>query len=434
MRKREGVHNEDRKERTEDLPIEEASVPSKLVFPLNMHIGAPAKPIVEVGDQVKIGTLIAEKDGAISANIYSSVSGEVIDISEQPSFKGNVDAIIIKNDFKDQKEPPLYDDEEELSVEEKKDIIDKAGIVGMGGATFPTAVKISPPEEKNIDTLIINGAECEPYSTSDHRVMIEHATELIEGVIILKEILSVDRVYVALESNTHDSADELKRRLDVEDDINIVELETIYPQGDERKLIKRLTNREVPPGGLPADVHTVVANVATTYAVYQAIEERKPLVERVTTASGEPIKNPKNLLVRIGTPINHLIDECGGFRSNPGKVIHGGPMMGTPINSGRIPVTKGTSVITFLEKEEATRSERTDCIKCSECLNVCPVSLQPILISQAYEDGDIEEAERLGAMDCIDCGNCSFICPAKIPLLDNIRAAKKEITARQEEE
>lgn len=434
MRKREGVHNEDRKERTEDLPIEEASVPSKLVFPLNMHIGAPAKPIVEVGDQVKIGTLIAEKDGAISANIYSSVSGEVIDISEQPSFKGNVDAIIIKNDFKDQKEPPLYDDEEELSVEEKKDIIDKAGIVGMGGATFPTAVKISPPEEKNIDTLIINGAECEPYSTSDHRVMIEHASELIEGVIILKEILSVDRVYVALESNTHDSADELKRRLDVEDDINIVELETIYPQGDERKLIKRLTNREVPPGGLPADVHTVVANVATTYAVYQAIEERKPLVERVTTVSGEPIKNPKNLLVRIGTPINHLIDECGGFRSNPGKVIHGGPMMGTPINSGRIPVTKGTSVITFLEKGEATRSERTDCIKCSECLNVCPVSLQPILISQAYENGDIEEAERLGAMDCIDCGNCSFICPAKIPLLDNIRAAKKEITARQEEE
>src|SRR5690625_1661891 len=210
-----------------------------------MHIGAPAKTIVEVGDQVKIGTLIAEKDGAISANIYSSVSGEVIDISEQPSFKGNVDAIIIKNDFKDQKEPPLYDDEEELSVEEKKDIIDKAGIVGMGGATFPTAVKISPPEEKNIDTLIINGAECEPYSTSDHRVMIEHASELIEGVFILKEILSVDRVYVALESNTHDSADELKRRLDVEDDINIVELETIYPQGDERKLIKRLTNREV---------------------------------------------------------------------------------------------------------------------------------------------------------------------------------------------
>ncbi|WP_440897389.1 electron transport complex subunit RsxC [Amphibacillus sp. Q70] len=434
MRKREGVYNEDRKERTENRPIEEATVPEYLVFPLAMHIGAPAEPTVEKGDKVKVGTLIAEKAGFISANVHSSISGEVIDISDQPTIKGIAPCITIKNDYKDLEEPPLYSEDEELSVDQMIEIIEKAGVVGMGGATFPTSVKLSPPAEKTIDTLIINGAECEPYSTADHRLMVDHAKELIDGVRILVDILSVGTVHIALESNTHDSVEEMKKILDKVDHINIVELETIYPQGSEKNLIKKLTDREVPAGGLPVDVHTVVVSVATTLAIYEAIRSRRPTVKRITTITGEPIQEPKNLLVRVGTPINHLIEECQGFRSKPGKVIHGGPMMGIPIKSGRIPVTKGTSVITFLEKEEAVRSERTPCIQCAECLNVCPVSLQPILISQAYENGDIEEAERLGAMDCIDCGNCSYICPSKIPLLDNIRSAKKEIRARQEEQ
>ncbi len=432
MRKREGVYNEVRKERTDERPIEAATVPEYLVFPLNMHIGVPANPIVEVGDKVKIGTLIAEKKGHISANIYASVSGEVFDISDQPTVKGIAPCITIKNNYKEEWEEPFYSENDKLTVTQMKEVIDKAGIVGMGGATFPTSVKLSPPSGTRIDTLIINGAECEPYSTADHRLMVEHAVELIEGVRILARILDVNQVYVALESDTHDSAEEMKKIIDQEDHIDIVELETIYPQGSEKNLIKKLTNREVPSGGLPADVHTVVVNVATALAVYEAIHLRRPSIERITTVSGEPIKEPKNLRVRIGTPISYLIDDCHGFCTNPGKMIHGGPMMGTTINSGRIPITKGTSVITFLEKGEALRSDRTSCIKCSECLNVCPVSLQPILISQAYENGDLDEAERLGALDCIDCGNCSYICPAKVPLLDNIRAAKKEIRSRQE--
>lgn len=433
-RKREGVYNEVRKKRTEDRPIEEATVPEYLIFPLNMHIGAPATPIVEVGDQVKIGTLVAKKASFISANVYSSVSGKVIDISDQPTVKGIAPCITIKNNYQDHREEPFFSKIERLSVEQKKELIEKAGIVGMGGATFPTSVKLSPPDDKRIDTLIINGAECEPYSTADHRLMVEHAEELIKGIRILVEILAVNTVYIALESDTHDSVEEMKKIIDQEDHIDIVELETIYPQGSEKNLIKKLTNREVPTGGLPADVNTVVVNVATALAIHEAIHLRRPSIERITTVSGEPIEEPKNLRVRIGTPINHLIKECKGFRSKPGKVLHGGPMMGKPIKSGQIPVTKGTSIITFLEKGEVVRSERTPCIQCSECLNVCPVSLQPILISQAYENGNIDEAERLGAMDCIDCGNCSYICPAKIPLLDNIQAAKQEIRARQEDQ
>lgn len=352
MRKKEGVYNEVRKERTENRPIEIANVPERLIFPLNMHIGAPAKPTIKIGDQVKIGTLIAEKDGFISANVYSSVSGEVIDISDQPTVKGTAPCITIKNDYQDYREPPFLKEEEQLSINQMKELIESAGIVGMGGATFPTSVKLSPPDNKRIDTLIINGAECEPYSTADHRLMVEYAEELIEGIRILVDILSVNTVYIALESDTHDSVEKMKKIIDQEDHIDIVELETIYPQGSEKNLIKKLTNREVPAGGLPADVHTVVVNVATALAVQEAIHLRHPSIDRITTVSGEPIKEPKNLKVRIGTPINDLIKECNGFRSKPGKVIHGGPMMGTAIKSGRIPVTKGTSVITFLEKAE----------------------------------------------------------------------------------
>ncbi|SEO41118.1 electron transport complex protein RnfC [Amphibacillus marinus] len=432
-RKREGAYTEERKSRTEHRPIEEATVPEYLMFPLAMHIGAPAKPTVEEGDYVKLGQLIAEKDGFISANIYASVSGKVIDISDQPTVHGKGPCITIKNDYKDVRAEPLFKQGEELSQKAKLALIEQAGIVGMGGATFPTSVKLSPPPGKEIDTLIINGAECESYSTSDHRLMVEYAEGLIEGIRVLVEVLPVKKAYIAIESNAHESVAVMKKAIIEHDHIEIRELETIYPQGSEKNLIKTLTGREVPPGGLPADVHTVVANVATTYAVYEAVRLGRPLTKRVTTVSGEPIKEAKNLWVRIGTPINHLIDECDGFQSSPGKMIHGGPMMGRPLTSGQVPITKGSSVITFLEKGDIVPAERTPCIQCSECLNVCPISLQPIMISNAYENGDIDEAEKLGAMDCIDCGNCSYICPSKIPLLENIRSAKSAIRARKED-
>ncbi len=433
MRKRQGAYTEDRKERTEHRPVEEAPVPEYLIFPLSMHIGAPTKPIVSIGDHVKVGTLLAEKDGMISANIYSSVSGEVVDITNHPTLNGDSPCIIVKNDYKDESAEPLFDPSIELDPTKKLQLIEQAGIVGMGGATFPTSVKLSPPPNKTIDTLIINGAECESYSTADHRLMVEYAEELVEGVRILMEVLSVNKAYIALETNVHESVAIMQAAIQDHDTIEIKELETIYPQGSEKNLIQKLTGREVPPGGLPADVHTVVTNVATTYAVYEAVKLGRPLTKRITTVSGEPIKEPKNFWVRIGTPINTLIEACDGFRSSPGKMIHGGPMMGKPLTSGRVPITKGSSVITFLAKEEASRSERTPCIKCAECLHVCPVSLQPILISNAYEDGDLDQAEQLGALDCIDCGNCSYICPAKIPLLDNIRAAKQAIKAQKED-
>lgn len=431
-RKQEGAHTVERKDRTEHKPTEVASVPETLVYPLSMQIGAPSNPVIEVGDKVKIGTLIAENQGMISANIHSSVSGEVIDITEHPTAKGEGPCIIIKNDFQDETAEPLFNEGETLDREKKLEIIAKAGIVGMGGATFPTNVKLNPPKDKEIDTLIINGAECEPYATADYRLMAEYSKELIEGIRVLLEIVPVKTVYIGIEDNMHEAAEVLKKELANDDTIKLVELPTLYPQGSEKTLIKNITGREVPPGKLPADVGTIVTNVGTTYAIYQAVRHGKPMTSRITTISGESIKNPKNLWVRVGTPIESLLDDCEGFQSDPGKMIHGGPMMGSPLTSGRVPITKGTTNITFLDKADAEEPERSPCIRCSECLNVCPVSLQPIMISNAYESGNIEEAERLGALDCIDCGACSYICPSKIPILDNIQKAKREIRTNKE--
>ncbi len=430
--KRQGAYTEERKSRTEKKPIIEAPLSETMIYPMNMHIGKPGEPIVEVGDAVKMGQLIAEKQGFVSANIYSSVSGTVEAIEEKPTMHGPHLAVVITNDFKDTKAPTLKATNDPLSAQDKLSLIEQAGIVGMGGATFPTHVKLSPPKGKSIDTLIINGAECETYSTADHRLMIESADEIVAGIKELLTLFPIKQTYIAIETNVHDSVSALKEAIGEDERIQIKELETIYPQGAEKRLIKTLVNREVPSGGLPLDVHTIVANVSTVRAAYLAIQQGLPLMDRVTTVTGEPIKDPQNFRVRIGTPVQVLIDACGGFIEKTGKMLHGGPMMGKPITSGQVPITKGTSVISFLPKEEVTVDERTPCIKCAECLNVCPVNLQPILISNAYEQGDIDEAERLGAMDCIDCGNCSYVCPANIPLLDNIRQAKTEIKAGKE--
>ncbi|WP_306303222.1 electron transport complex subunit RsxC [Amphibacillus sediminis] len=340
--------------------------------------------------------------------------------------------MVIKNDFKDEWDAPLYTEDEELTPQKKLDLIAKAGIVGMGGAAFPTSVKLSPKDNKHIDTNIINGAECEPYATADHRLMVEHADQIIDGIRVLLEIIPVDKVYIAIESNADESIAIMKKAVKDSEKIEVIELATIYPQGSEKNLIKTLTGREVPAGGLPADVKTIVTNVATTFAIYEAVCLGRPLTRRITTVTGEPVKKPKNLWVRIGTPIESLIADCQGFQTKPYKMIHGGPMMGTTLNSGRVPVGKATTSITFLGQSDAQATERSPCIRCSECLYACPVSLQPILISNAYEKGDLKAAEKLGALDCINCGNCSYICPAKIPILANIQAARKAIKAKRE--
>lgn len=436
MGKHEGSHPEENKSRTSKLPIVDASVPKIMVFPVSMHIGAPAKPVVKIGDKVKAGEMIAEAGGFVSAHIYSSVSGEVIGIEKRPTTKGETDCIIVKNDYEYTKADPIVEPgrSQEMSSEEIIDTVRKAGIVGMGGATFPTSVKLSPPPGATIDTVIINGAECEPYSTSDHRVMVEYADEIVSGINIVRRLFpKLRQIYIGIEDNKPNAIKALEKATEEFHDITVRPLKTMYPQGSEKNLIKNLTGREVPPGGLPAEVRCMVMNNSSVRAVYRACEYGEPLIERIVSVSGTPIKEPKNLRVKIGTPMDSLIEDCGGFSEVPGKVLSGGPMMGQAVSDLGIPIIKGTTAVTVLTPEEANQGETHDCIMCSECINVCPVSLQPILISDAYERGNIDKAKELGAMDCIECGNCSFICPSKIPLLDNIRAAKAAIQAQKED-
>lgn len=415
------------KSRTHHKAIEKIDAPPIMVFPMSMHLGAPAKPVVSVGDKVKSGTLLGESQGFISADILSSVSGEVIAIEDRDILGSVYTCVIVKNDGQYQEEPVFPEAGDNVAAEMVPQLIKRAGITGMGGATFPTNVKMMPPKDKTIDTIILNGAECEPYSTSDLRTMIEYADEIIEGVRVIDGVFSVDKVYIGIEDNAKEAGEALKKAAEGYDKVEIKVLEAKYPQGSEKQLIENCTGRQVPAGGLPADIGCICSNVGTFQQIYRAVRLGKPMVERVTTISGTPIAEPKNLLVRLGTPIDDLIDICGGFQEAPRKVIHGGPMMGKTIKDGATPISKGTTHVTFLTADEVDAEERIDCIRCSECINVCPVSLQPILISNAYERGDIEKAEQLGAMDCIECGNCSFICPSKIPLLDNIRKAKTAI-------
>ncbi len=433
MGKHGGSHPKENKERTENIAIETAKVPKELVFPVSMHIGKPAKPLVSEGDDVKIGTMLAEADGKISAPVHSSVSGKVTKIEKRMTQNGMADCIVVENDGKDTFIDSIKEQED---ISDPKVILEKvvsAGIVGMGGAAFPTAVKLDPPPGSTIDTLIVNGAECEPYSTSDYRVMLEYTEEIIRGTDVVRKLFPKLRmIYIAIEDNKPDAILALKGAVKDYPDITVQTLRTMYPQGSEKNLIKNLTGREVRPGGLPAEVGTVVMNISTVRAVYRAVKLGEPLYQRVISVSGTPVKNPKNLLVRIGTPVESLLEECGGFTEEPAKILSGGPMMGKALADVGVPILKAMTAITVLNAKEAKIGEESDCIMCSECLNVCPVNLQPILISEAYKRGDVEKA--LGAMDCIECGNCSYICPSKIPLLENIREAKAAIKAQEQKE
>lgn len=427
-----GTNLDENKHRTRDKAIEDATVPKFLFFPVSMHIGAPAEPVVEIGDQVKIGSVLAEASSAVSANIISSVSGKVVKIEEFPIAGGKETCIVVKNDFEEEREAPLIEPgtADQLSTEEKIKLIRQAGIVGMGGATFPSDIKLQPEDATAIDTILINGAECEPYSTSDIRTMIEFPHEIIKGALHLRDMFPGSQIIIGIEHQNTESIKSMEEAAKDYEGVRVQALDHLYPQGAEKVLIKNTTGREVPPGGLPADVGCIVKNVGTSQAIFKCLEYGQPLIERVTTVSGTPLKESKNLRVRIGTRMNQLIKDCGGFVQAPGRVLDGGPMMGQAVDTGTVPVTKGTTCITVQSVDEAQSNERTDCIRCAECINVCPVGLQPILISNAYEHGDIEKAEALGAMDCIECGNCSYICPSNIPLLANIRQAKAAIQSK----
>ena len=425
-----GIHPPDKKNLASSSSIVQAKPPKIIIIPLSQHIGAPCNAIVSIGQEVKKGEVIGEPAGFVSSPVHASVSGKVVAIGEFPNAMGRmVHSVVIENDGKEEwtslKDNPDYMN---LSSEELKEKVKTAGIVGMGGAAFPTVVKLSPPKEKQIDAVLINGAECEPYLTADYRLMIEKPKEVVEGLKILMKILGVRKGYIGIENNKPEAVAKMKEAAAGESDIEVLALEVKYPQGAEKMLIKAILGREVPPRALPMDVGVVVQNVGTALAIYEAARFGKPLIERVVTVTGEGITEPKNLLVRIGTKISDLIEECGGFKQGVGKVISGGPMMGFALSSLDVAVTKGTSGILVIPEEDVSHGDTFGpCIRCSRCIDACPMGLMPSMLSVLSEKGFYEEAKEYNLFDCFECGSCAYVCPSKRPIVQLVRLAKSMV-------
>jgi len=425
-----GVHPEEGKY-TAKKSIEILPIPESVYIPLSQSLGAPSVPIVNKGDRVKTGQLIAKGEAFISANIHSSVTGVVEKIDEWIDASGyRKKAIIIKTEPDEWEEGILPQNQLNptivLSKEEIIQRIKEKGIVGMGGATFPTHVKLSIPQGKKAEYLIINGVECEPYLTSDHRLMLEKGEEILIGIQILMKAIDVNKAIIGIEANKLDAIEHLTKLSAKYQGIEVQGLKLKYPQGAEKQLIKALVNREVPSGKLPIEVGCVVQNVGTAFAVYEAVQFNKPLIDRVVTISGKNF-NGGNFLVRIGTPIKALIDKCGGLPENTEKIINGGPMMGKALVSTDVPVTKGTSGILVFTSEMSHRMPVYNCIRCGKCVSVCPMGLEPILLEKIVENNKWEMAEKEHILDCIECGSCQYTCPAGRPLLDMIRLGKNKV-------
>lgn len=426
-----GIHPSENK-LTAGSKIRELPVPGQVSIPLNQHIGASPKILVEKGDMVKVGQLIAQGEGFISANIHSSVSGKVLKVDAVVDISGyKRKAITIKVEGDEWLEEIDTSTElvKEISLERHEIVrkINESGIVGMGGATFPSHVKLTLPRGKKAEYLIVNGAECEPYLTSDHVLMLEKAEQILTGTTIMMKALDVDKAIIGIENNKLDAIVHMSTLAEHYPGIQVQGLKVKYPQGGEKQLIQSLINREVPSGGLPIDVGTVVFNVGTLLATYQAIQKNKPLFERVVTVTGKHLEKPGNFMVRIGTPVSALIEASGGLPENTGKIISGGPMMGKALNSLEVPIIKGTSGITVLPDTESRRKEIQNCIRCSKCITVCPMGLEPYLLMPMGERELFGRMEEERAMDCIECGSCSYICPSNRLLLDYIRLGKVEI-------
>jgi len=426
-----GVHPEENK-RSSGSPIRRVAIPKTVTVPLAQHIGAPADPLVAKGDKVKAGQLIARGQSFISANVHAPVSGTVTKIDDFPDSSGyRKKAIQIETEGDEWIETIDRDSAVDLQIKLTKEEIlariQEMGIVGMGGATFPTHVKMMVPQGKKAEFLVINGVECEPYLTSDHRLMLERGEELMTGTRILMMALGVDKAYIGIENNKADAIEHLTGLSKKFAGITVVPLKVKYPQGGEKQLIKAILNREVPSGKLPIETGCVVQNVGTAVAVYEAVQKNKPLIERVVTVTGKSVKDPCNLLVRIGTPVSLLLEEAGGIPDDTRKVINGGPMMGKALGMVEVPVVKGMSGITVMPGKEANRPKVHNCIRCARCTFACPMGLAPYLIAQMAEAHLEESAEAERVMDCIECGSCSFVCPSGRPLLDNIRVAKSKV-------
>lgn len=429
-----GVHPEENKI-SHDSPIQVQPIPKTVSILLGQHIGKPASPVVSRGDEVKVGTLIAQADGFVSANIHSSVSGKVKKIETILDASGyQKPCITIQCDGEDTWEETIDRTPEivrdiKLSSEEIIQRIAECGIVGMGGATFPTNVKLMPPKDATPECVIINGAECEPYLTADHRTLLERGEEVLIGLQILMKSVGVTKGYVAIENNKRDAIEKLTQLASTMPGIEIVPMKVKYPQGGEKQLIDTVLKRRVASGKLPVTEGAIVQNVGTALAVYEAVQKHKPLVERVVTVTGKAVKNPCNLIVRIGTPLSELIETAGGMPRSTAKLVSGGPMMGKAVYSDEIPVAKGTSGVLMLLDEDTKRRPMRNCIRCAKCVGACPMGLNPAFLMRDTVYKDWEALESNHVYDCIECGSCSFICPANRPLLDHIRIGKGRVMA-----
>lgn len=425
-----GIHPYEGKELSKAKAIEKLLPEGDVVIPLSQHIGAPAKACIAVGDRVLVGQKIGEAAGFISANVHSSVSGTVKKIEPRLIASGNmVESVIIENDGQYEEAVWELKEYEDMTKEEKRDAIKEAGIVGMGGAGFPTHVKLTPKDDTAIEYVIVNGAECEPYLTSDYRRMVEEPEVLIEGLKMVLSLFENAKGIIAVEDNKLDVVITLKKLIKNEDNIEIKAVYTKYPQGGERALIKAVTGREVNSSMLPADVGCVVNNVDTMFAIYNALRNHKPLISRVVTVSGNAIVEPANYLVPIGTNMQQVIEAAGGFKREPEKVISGGPMMGMAVISTDYPVTKGTSAVLAFKKDAVAACEPSACINCGKCLSVCPGRVMPSRLADYAEHGDVEAFIDNYGMECCECGCCSYICPAKRNLTQAIKSMRKDILA-----
>lgn len=427
-----GIHPEENKI-TAEMPTQIAELPKQAIFPLSQHIGAPAKPVVQRGDKVKVGTLLAEAGGFVSAPIYSSVSGTVAKIDEEFDATDYRKPVIIVNVEGDEWEENIdrgdkletLADHPELTPEEIVSRVQAAGVTGMGGAGFPTHVKLCPPPTAKAECIIVNAVECEPYITSDYRLMMEHPDEIIIGLELLMKAAKVERGYIGIEENKPEAIKLLTEKTANDSRIEVIPLAQKYPQGGEKQLVDAVIHRQVPaPPAIPVNVGAIVQNVGTTFAVYEAVMKRKPLIERYTTVTGKRIKRPGNFLVRIGTPFSQLIEACGGMPEGDNKVLAGGPMMGKAVISLNTPVCKGTNSITVISGDEAHRKKVQPCIRCAKCVSVCPMGLEPYLIATLSAFKEYERAENEDIVSCIACGSCQYTCPSGRPILDNILQGK----------
>ena len=431
-----GVHPQENKLSASE-PIRQAPLPQVAVFPLGQHIGAPAKPIVSKGDVVKVGQPIAEAGGYVSAPIHSSVSGTVLKIDTVIDASGYAKPAVFIQVEGDEWEESIDRSKQLVRLEEHPELTDKdiiakiqnAGIVGLGGACFPTHVKLSPPPGNKIEWVIINAVECEPYLTADHRLMLEHTDEILVGTTLIMKAVGVTQGFIAIENNKPDAIRLMTEHARAYTGIEVVPLKVKYPQGGEKQLIDAVVGRQVPaPPALPASVGAIIQNVGTAYAVYQAVMKNKPLFERVVTVTGKSLAHPSNLMTRIGTPMNLLIDECGGLPEDTGKIIGGGPMMGKALVNTEVPVCKGSSGILIMTGTDAQGAKPGPCIRCGKCVTACPMGLEPYLLADGAAREMWDLLEHNDITSCIECGSCQFTCPAHRPLLDYVRIGKSTVT------